>query len=239
MDISSPVNLAVEAYYHTGSNKIQINVEGYYTSNGTGDDYLTVAVLQDNIDTYQSGAAGYPARVQPGGLYRQMDVLRQYLTTPVFGQKISTTSSKSLVKWSKEYTPAKIGPDVQVDITKMKIAVWMSEDAGWSEVITAAEAHVEERPVGINETSSLNGLNIYPNPFQNNATVEFNLDNSQEIAVNFYDVTGKVVQSVPSTTYNAGNHKINLDGTSLQGGVYYVNIVAEDGIMTRKVVLNK
>ena len=241
-DLPSPLNLAIEAHYITGTNKIYVHVEGYYTSNGTGDDYLTVAVLQDNIDGYQSDYGSpylYPARIQPNGDYRQMDVLRKYLTTPVLGQKISTTGAKSFFEWTQEYTPAQIGPDIPVVIDDMKIAVFMTEDAGFTEIITATVADVEERPVGINETNALNDLSIYPNPFQNNATIDFNLDKSQEIAVNFFDVTGKVVQSVPSTVYNVGNHKINLDGTNLQSGVYYVNIVAEDGIMTRKVVLNK
>ena len=236
---ASPLNLAVDAFYYTGSNEIIINVEGYYTSDGNGDDYLTVALLQDEIDTYQSGASGYPQRIQPSGLYRQMDVLRGYLTSATLGEKVSGTTAQTLITWNTKHTPVQIGPDVVPDVSKMKIAVWMTEDAGWSEIITAVETHVAERPVGINEATSLNDLSIYPNPFQSNATVDFNLDKSQTISVNFFDVTGKVVQSVPSTEYNVGNHKINLDGTNLQGGVYYVNIVAEDGIITRKIVLNK
>ncbi|MEQ8324762.1 MAG: Omp28-related outer membrane protein [Vicingaceae bacterium] len=234
----SPANLAVEAYYYPGSNKLMVNVEGYYTSNGTGSDYLTVAVLQDDIEGYQSGMSGYPARITTNNLYLHKDVLRKYLTSPVFGEEVSTTSMGELFTWSQEYTVAQVG-DVMPDITKMKVAVWLTEDAGYSPVITAVETNAAERPVGINEAASLNNLSIFPNPFQNNTTISFDLDKDQQIAMNFYDVTGKVVQQVASTNYSAGAHLIQFDGSDLQGGLYYVNIVAEDGIITRRIVLNK
>jgi hypothetical protein len=241
MDEPSPLNLAVEAYYYAGTNKIIIKVEGYYTSSSTGDDFLTVAVLQDNILGYQSDYGPYyPSRIDPGtGLYRHMDVLRKYLTTPTLGEKVTAKGKDEMFTWTKEYTPTQIGPNVVPVIEDMKIVAFMTEDPGLSEVITAVETDVMERPTGINEASSLKGLNIYPNPFEVSTTINFDLDKDQMITINFYDVTGKVVQSVPSTVYTNGNHMVTFDGSSLEGGLYYVNIIAEDGIITRKIVLNK
>lgn len=236
----SPLNLAVDAYYRPGTQKIEINIEGYYTANGNGSDYVTVAVLQDNIDTYQSGASGYPARVQPSGLYRQMDVLRGYLSG-ILGDEIKTTTTGTL--WSKNYSydVVKVGPDIEPKIEDMKIAVWVNEEGvSFSEVITAVESPtVQARAVGINEATTLEGLQIYPNPFVSNATIEFNLNAEENIAINVFDVTGKLVQNFPNTVYSVGNHKINVDGQNLEGGLYYVNIVAESGIVTRKLVLNR
>lgn len=236
---SSPVNLAVSAYYYTGSNDIEIKVEGYYTSNGSGSDYLTVAILQDNIDSYQSGSSGYPARVQPGGLYRQMDVLRTYVTAPDMGEEINVTTATSLFEREYTYTAVKVGPDIDPVLDDMKVAVWLSQDAGFSEVITAVETYVGARPVGINEAASLNGLKIYPNPFVDQATVEFDLEDAQMMEFKLFDVTGKLVQNVPNSFYGVGNHKINVSGNGLENGLYYVNIIAEEGIITRRIVLNR
>lgn len=239
MAIASPVNLAVEAFYYTGTNVIEVNVEGYYTANGTGSDYLTVAVLQDNIDTYQSGASSYPSRVQGNGLYRQMDVLRAYVTTPVTGEEISTTTSGTHFDRQYSYTVAQVGPDIAPVIDDMKIAIWLSEDLTFSEVITATVTEVGSRAVGINEATSLKDLEIYPNPFVNNATVEFNLESAQSLTLNVYDVTGKLIQNNANTFYAAGNHKINISGEGMESGLYYVNIIAQDGIITRRLILNK
>lgn len=236
----SPANLAVSAYYNVGSEDIEINVEGYYTSNGNASDYLTVAILQDNIDSYQSGASGYPARIQPGSnLYRQMDVLRAYVTTPYMGEEISVTTASTFFEREYTYTAVKVGPHIDPVKDNMKVAVWLSQDATFSEVITAVETHVSARPVGISEAASLKGLNIYPNPFVDQATVEFELEDAQMMEFKLFDVTGKLVQNVPSSYYGTGNHKINVSGNGLENGLYYVNIIAEDGIVTRRIVLNR
>ena len=167
-----------------------------------------------------------------------MDVLRGYVNTTLFGEEISNTSKETW--FMKEYTySATQLKDVIPVKDDMKVAVWMTQDQQFSEIITATETEVAERAVGINEATSLEGLNIYPNPFVSNATIEFNLETSQYIGINVYDVTGKVVQSFPSTVYSSGNHKLNVEGNNLEGGLYYVNIVAEDGIITRKLILNK
>ena len=241
---ASPLNLAVDAYYRPGSQEIQIEVQGYYTANGNGSDWITVAVLQDNIYSYQSGGSTfYPQRVHPtSGRYRQMDVLRKYVTGPsVFGQEITPTTSGTFFSKSYTYQVAMVGPHVAPKIEDMKIAVWVTEEGlSMSEVITAVESPtVQARAVGINEATTLEGLQIYPNPFVANATIEFNLNKEENIAINVFDVTGKLVQNIPNTVYSVGNHKINVDGHGLEGGLYYVNIVAESGIITRKLVLNK
>ena len=121
----------------------------------------------------------------------------------------------------------------------MKIAVWVGEDMTFSEIITAVVTDAAERPVGINEATSLEGLQIYPNPFAGQATLEFNLGEAQTIEINLYDVTGKMIQNTPSKIYNAGNHRIAIEGQGLENGLYYVNILAEDGIVTRRIVLNR
>jgi hypothetical protein len=246
MAMASPLNLAVDAYYRPGTSTIEIIVEGYYTSAGNGSDYLTVAILQDNILSYQSGSSGYPARVDPStGLYRQMDVLRAYATTSVLGDEISTTDAGTFFIKNYSYAVAKVGPDITPVLDDMKVAVWMTEEMTWSEVITVAAlgggagGHVGARAVGINEATSLEGLQIYPNPFATTATIEFELQDSENIQINIFDVTGKTVQSIPNQMYSVGNHKINVDGNGLENGLYYVNIVAEDGIITRRLVLNK
>lgn len=237
----SPVNLAAEAYYRPGSNEITINVAGYYTENGNGSDYLTVAILQDNLPSHQSGASGYPARVLDAGtsLYMQMDVLRAYVTPGTFGEEISTTTQGTAFNRTYTYTPTKVGPDVEPKIEDMKVVVFMAEEGTFSDVITAIETDASERPVGIDEVISLRNVEIYPNPFKTDATVQFSLDKSNELEINVYDITGKTVYAIPSESYAAGNHKVRIDGTNLESGVYYVNVKYNEGVITRKLVLNK
>lgn len=253
MSEPSPVNLAAEAYYYPGSTEIHVNVAGYYTADGDGSDYLSVAILQDNLDSYQSGASGYTARIQSSGLYRQMDVLRKYLTpmsVAEMGEEIGVTTETT--RFDRSYTYDASEPivhswtgttvtvsDVPANVEDMHVVVFVTEDLAFSEVITAIDVDIEERPTGISEVKSMEDVKVYPNPFSTNAIIEFNLDKSTALNIAMYDVQGRMVQQLANTTYGAGNQRITLDGTNLNAGVYTVRFVAEDGVMTRKVVLNK
>ena len=248
MDESSPVNLVADAYFRPGSDEIVIHIAGYYTEDGDGSDYLTVAILQDEIPGAQAGASTfYPERINDDGVYVHMDVLRGYVTDDgeEGGDEISTTSKGT--EFTKDYTytaeavhfDANEDDDVEPVIENMKVVIFMSDEDGFSDVITAIEVEVAERAVGVNEIATLNNVKVYPNPFETNAVVDFNLQQNELLEVNVFDVTGKVVYSIPSTTYKVGNNRINIDGTNLQAGMYYMNIVSSEGVMTKKLVLNK
>ena len=248
----SPVNIGLDAFFRPGSTKLEINVSLYYTADAGKSNFVSVVVLQDSIIAYQSGASSlYPARVDPAtGLFIHMDVMRDYVT-PVkqifvapggfkIGDEVSKTNKGDQTDLSYTWEiPAKVG-GLDINTEHLKVVVMVTEDEAWSEIYSGVEKHVYgARAVGINEAASLNDLQIYPNPFQNNATIEFNLENSTALQVSVYDMTGKVVQNIPSTVYPIGNTKIEVNGTSLESGLYYVNIVSEDGVITRKIVLNK
>jgi hypothetical protein len=93
--------------------------------------------------------------------------------------------------------------------------------------------------VGVNEIAAINQVSIYPNPFLSEATIEFDLEESTNITVNVFDVTGKLVTEFGNTNYSIGNHKLTIDGSDMNNGLYYVNIITENGVMTEKLMLNK
>jgi thiol-disulfide isomerase/thioredoxin len=254
------VNLAVDAYYRPGSDKITIHVQGYIRTALSKNPYLTVWILQDNTVNKQYDYRGpwnnykgyyrerfippYEWSSGPGdtsgymiGDYLHHEIFRTAIGNK-WGNEINAKDQGEFFDWSDEYTAAQI-EDVPVQIEDMRVVAFLSHDLVYSPVINATEIEVSARATGINETRTLDDLRIYPNPFQDNATIEFNLDKSEFLKVTVFDVTGKVVQDIPNQLYNVGNHKINVDGNNLESGLYYVNIIAADGIMTRKLVLNR
>ncbi len=67
-------------------------------------------------------------------------------------------------------------------------------------------------------------LVAFPNPAVDNARVSFNLENAEQVVVNVYDVTGKVVISENQGTLTAGAHNINLNVANLPTGVYNISV---------------
>lgn len=108
-------NVAGQVAIDKETRKATVTVEVYYTSNSASEtNYLNVVMLQDNIDSYQSGASANPSQIV-NGQYRHMHVFRDAIT-PSWGEEISPTTAGTLI--TKTYTydiPQKIGFDVKLD----------------------------------------------------------------------------------------------------------------------------
>jgi len=61
----------------------------------------------------------------------------------------------------------------------------------------------------------------YPNPFNPTTTIRFDLPHADQISLNVYDLSGKLVQNlVDHQPYPAGTHQIEWDASDLPSGVY-------------------
>ena len=102
-------------------------VKVYYTDKSpVKENYLTVALLQNNIVGFQSGGELNPEQDLGNEKYRHMHVFRHVLT-PIWGDKISNTTKGNTDK--KEYTykiPEKI-KSVNAVLEDIEILAFVSE----------------------------------------------------------------------------------------------------------------
>ncbi len=71
----------------------------------------------------------------------------------------------------------------------------------------------------------------YPNPFNSTATVRFDVPQPSPVRLTLYNLLGQEVQVISNRTYNAGQHVVHLNGTSLASGVYFVSL--DTGVQSR------
>jgi len=93
--------------------------------------------------------------------------------------------------------------------------------------------------VGISELQNINGVNLFPNPVSQEATMNINLNEATEIIVNVYDITGKIVANVYNGSLNAGMNTLTVNVSSLQAGIYFTVINSDKGNRTLKMVVVK
>ncbi|RMH71254.1 MAG: T9SS C-terminal target domain-containing protein [Gemmatimonadetes bacterium] len=61
----------------------------------------------------------------------------------------------------------------------------------------------------------------YPNPFNPQTTIRFDLPSADQISLNIYNLSGKLVQQViQNQYYSAGSHTVEWDASNLSSGVY-------------------
>ena len=87
----------------------------------------------------------------------------------------------------------------------------------------SAEQRLFERPGEQPFTLSSN----WPNPFSNQTTLAFELDQPATVTLDVYDVTGRLVTTLTSRRYNAGRHQVDWQAAEQARGVYFVRMTAD------------
>lgn len=80
-------------------------------------------------------------------------------------------------------------------------------------------------------------LEVFPNPLNNQATIQYQLERNSTLQIDLLDVQGKVVRPVFVGHVEAGTFQVTLNRDQLASGVYLLQLISDEGIMTKKVVL--
>lgn len=90
--------------------------------------------------------------------------------------------------------------------------------------------------LGLDENETVTGLNIFPNPSVNEATVAFNLESASEVTINVTDIAGKVVESIELGNSTVGKQSITLNTAKYTAGIYNVTITTGESKITKKLI---
>ena len=91
--------------------------------------------------------------------------------------------------------------------------------------------------VGIDQSAISNhqSLIIYPNPNTGQFTLEMNLQEETKLTIKLYHFTGQLIQSEEIGNVT-GNYTQQMDLSKYAKGIYYVQIMTENSVVTEKVV---
>jgi hypothetical protein len=115
-------------------------------------------------------------------------------------------------------------------VYKLKLDLFCNEDKDLGNYFSASEdlLYKEEIAAGINE-NKMDFVNIYPNPFSDQFTVQ--LDKVQDYTITVMDMSGKVLEN--NTYQNTNSVKMNLG--HLVSGQYILRIVSDNNAITRMI----
>jgi PKD repeat protein len=93
--------------------------------------------------------------------------------------------------------------------------------------------------VGIDEIQNVAEVKMYPNPVNDIATVNVTLAENAQIAVNIFDITGKLVNTVYNDQMNAGLNTLSINVSELPAGIYFTSVTSGKYNKTMKMVVVK
>ena len=95
------------------------------------------------------------------------------------------------------------------------------------------------QPSSTNEILKANSVKLYPNPTKGIATLAFELNKEEEVAISIFDISGREVISLGKQLMNSGSNTINIDASALTPGVYFTNISSDKFNKTYRLVIVK
>jgi len=67
-------------------------------------------------------------------------------------------------------------------------------------------------------------MTIYPTTVRNNFTIEFSLANKSQIAIELYDITGRLIKELFKNDITAGKQRLDFSASDLPTGIYFIQL---------------
>ncbi len=123
------------------------------------------------------------------------------------------------------------------------IGISVTDGAG-NPVSCSFPINVTEGLGGDDEDYNINAPNtnnsfmaVYPNPVQDRAAIQFDLEKTSDVAIEIRNINGKLIQLLNYENKDAGQSQLELDFSVLATGIYFVSIKTERVYETTKIVV--
>lgn len=77
----------------------------------------------------------------------------------------------------------------------------------------------------------------YPNPFAGRTEISYSLADANDVTIEISDITGRVIRDIDEGFRSAGNHKVSLEASDFESGIYFYTLKAGDFVKTKRMVV--
>ncbi len=93
--------------------------------------------------------------------------------------------------------------------------------------------------LSIDENEKQNGIEIFPNPSNDEFTIKLVIDQKADVSYTLNDLTGKLIQQPVTQALPAGKHILQTSTQNLLPGIYICTIKANEQVFTERIVITK
>ncbi|TET43957.1 T9SS type A sorting domain-containing protein [candidate division TA06 bacterium] len=170
---------------------------------------------------------------------------RVYLTTPAGTQVREVTGGSGVCSMSSLQLEFGLGPHGGADI----VIRWPSGYVENRAIFGGGYVDIEEGVTGVVEGTAHRSirqavlLQNRPNPFSSRTLISYQIAARGPVAIDIYDIAGRLVCNLVNGEVNAGTHTVLWDGTvsgkAVSDGVYICRLSGEGFALAQKIVLLK
>ena len=221
--------LAQTGFTHSLNGRIlTINTKTKFFKSDTGEYYLAMYIIEDNVVNYQNGQ---------GSFAKHKHILRSAMTSASFGEMLTSGNITANQEFPKTYIKT-IDNSWNLENITLASVIWEKEGTTYKYVNAFTKFTYLS-----NEFQSKNQANfnttLYPNPSQLNATLDIELkDVSNNLTINLQDLTGKTIKNIFNGNLSQGEHSFDIQQNNIPNGMYFVQIQSNGQTVTQKLIFN-
>ncbi len=91
-------------------------------------------------------------------------------------------------------------------------------------------------PDAVKESSQKPLFEIYPNPFDENAKIEYTLTHPDDVVLVLYDINGRTLKTIAQKNQAPGTHMIYIDELKFPSGMYFIQLRTRERCETRLMI---
>lgn len=138
------------------------------------------------------------------------------------------------VSWKKNHPWSSDKSKYAYDSTGVHLTVFI-EDATTKYIYQATSLSLVTAPLSLNQISNnIGNVRVYPNPFNNETNVVYNLNQSQNVDIEVWNMMGQNVLYISAGKQTEGEHKVVISKDNLQPGMYFLRLVTDGGFAIQK-----
>jgi hypothetical protein len=228
----------------------------YVTMAGVCSESLKIAFSDPYFDNAESDG---PGRVRPPHApHADNDTLHNdpaYVSQDIY-TSTSTSPSPGNPDWGLSgYPPGKssiqnfVGKNFHPDQLRyyqpdLEVKGPIYTEVEWAVMICPKTTGVEEEEESAITPKDFELYQSYPNPFNNQTIIKYNLRKSCQVSLTIYNILGQKVKTLVEEHQKAGPKSVNWDGKNEKGrdvssGIYFYQLKAAEVTKTKRMVLLK
>jgi hypothetical protein len=122
------------------------------------------------------------------------------------------------------------------EFNNLQVLVWVQDNVT-KKVLQSTYA--TEINAGINDAKGALNARVYPNPTNGVTNIDLGITRNSDVKVSIVNAMGQEVDAMSFDNVNAGDASVSINLNDQVDGVYFVNIVTNEGSTTQRVVLNR
>jgi len=92
---------------------------------------------------------------------------------------------------------------------------------------------------GVVNIEEIKNITVYPNPATTQLNLAINATASFDAFVEIFDVTGRIVEEIPSAHFSTGNNQLAIDVSDMHAGMYTVQVISGSQVQSIRAMIIK